>query len=645
MDALFEDDFSGFPLGPLYEPYTALGEYHVPRTLRRFGRWTEATVYHGWRAPVWVVLEEGGKHVLEEVRLCPDHSPIFTCGDGFWEDIDVTLLLRPLSARKEVGVVFRYRDCRSFYVAGFREGEFFLGLRDHEEKRTFASEPLDYLDGGYVELCVSARGEELTAKALGRTLTVRDGRYARGKAGMIAECACRFSRLRVEGDAAAVASRRRSAEEELVREREGYPQPRLVKEFSLRDFGTSRQIRFGDLDGDGRKEILLGQTTFRASGDFAETNLLTALNLEGEVLWQIGEPSPSPDTAMADIAAQVADVDGDGRAEVVYVKDHFLRIADGRTGELKAEAPTPVQPGREGVSWYTEFTHGAADYHRAPGDAVALGRLRKETKGFDIILKDRYAHVWAFTAELELLWQRTLNTGHFPLVKDIDEDGLDEVFIGYSLLDSDGSLIYDLGLGDHVDGIACERLSGPEGEYRVALAAGEEGFILCDLRGKIIAKHMLGHVQKLSVGNFSPERPGLEVFSINYWGNPGICFYFDSEGSIIRTIEPVAYASPVEPVNWTGDGRALVFLSGHPEAGGLLDGHGRRVVTFPDDGHPWFCGASSDLLGDDRDEVVLWDYDRMAIYTPEGETAGARLRHYPERNMSNYRASVLVPWD
>ncbi len=78
MAVLFEDDFSGFPPGPLYEPYTALGEYHVPPTLRRFGKWTESTVYHGWRAPVWVVLEEGGKRVLEQVRLCRLRTPVFS---------------------------------------------------------------------------------------------------------------------------------------------------------------------------------------------------------------------------------------------------------------------------------------------------------------------------------------------------------------------------------------------------------------------------------------------------------------------------------------------------------------------------------------------------------------------------------------
>jgi hypothetical protein len=644
MEKLLTDDFRRTPVGSLYEPYTALGEYHVPATLRQFGVWTEATVYHGWKGPVWAIVEEEGKHALEQLRLTPYRTPMLTCGDSFWRDYEIKALVRPLSAKAQIGIIVRYRDCRSFYVAGFSKGEMFIEVREHEERKVLASAPADYLDKDYLPLTVRVFGNKISVSALGKQLTACDDRYTRGKAGLLAECPARFQEFTVFGDPQAGQKERQAEMDAVAGERQRYPQPRLLNRFSLGNYGTGRQVRFGDLNGDGKKEILLAQCTERVSGDFPQINLLTALTAEGKVLWQYGEATAAPLTATADLPFQVADVDGDGKAEVIFIKDQFIRIVDGATGKEKAKAPTPLAPDPATATWYTEHSAKTTDYHRINGDAIALGRLRSATRGFDLILKDRYANVWAMTNEFEPLWHRTLSTGHFPLIKDIDGDGLDEVFIGYALLDHDGRLVYELKYGDHVDGIACERLDGPDSAWRVALSAGEEGMILCDLSGKVIAQHKLGHVQKLSVGKFLSGRDELQICTINYWGNPGIMAFYDSRGAILHTLEPVPYASPIEPVNWTGDGRALVFLSGHARDGGLLDGNGRRVVMFPDDSHPYFCGACVDLLGNATDEVVLWDFSSMAVYGPAGTGKGMKLRHSPEHNMSNYRASVLVPW-
>ena len=49
------------------------------------------------------------------------------------------------------------------------------------------------------------------------------------------------------------------------------------------------------------------------------------------------------------------------------------------------------------------------------------------------------------------------------------------------------------------------------------------------------------------------------------------------------------------------DGRSVphytgLLLSGSVRHGGLLDGWGRHVVLFPDDGHPQLCAAASDYI-------------------------------------------------
>ena len=78
----------------------------------------------------------------------------------------------------------------------------------------------------------------------------------------------------------------------------------------------------------------------------------------------------------------------------------------------------------------------------------------------------------------------------------------------------------------------------------------------------------------------------------------------------------------------------------------MLDGQLRRVVTFPDDGHPDLCCAVADVTGDARDEVILWDQERVWIYTQDrsfkGERIYAPLRN-PLYNESNYRAMLAWP--
>ena len=88
------------------------------------------------------------------------------------------------------------------------------------------------------------------------------------------------------------------------------------------------------------------------------------------------------------------------------------------------------------------------------------------------------------------------------------------------------------------------------------------------------------------------------------------------------------------------------MLHGNAGEGGLVDGQLRRVVMFPDDGHPDLAAAVLDLTGDARDEVVLWDTGRVWIYTQDGPPPSGRvyapLRN-PRYNDSNYRANISLP--
>ncbi|HXX92257.1 MAG TPA: hypothetical protein VEN81_01405, partial [Planctomycetota bacterium] len=94
------------------------------------------------------------------------------------------------------------------------------------------------------------------------------------------------------------------------------------------------------------------------------------------------------------------------------------------------------------------------------------------------------------------------------------------------------------------------------------------------------------------------------------------------------------------------DGQEFLLLSGDPKEGGMIDGRFRRVVMFPDDGHPTLAASVQNVTGDARDEIILWDEHRVWIYTQDTPFTGERVyapHRNPSYNDSNYRALVSVP--
>ncbi len=641
-DIVYED-FSDFPLGEISEVTGALGEYHIVPTSHYQGKWREATVHYGWRRPPWKVVEEAGEKAMEASILAERHTPILVTGDGQWKDYTLSASVCPLSFERTSGLVFRYQDCRSFYAVQLSRSEISLVRRKHEEITTLASAPFSFTSDEYYELKVECGGRHLRTFVNNELLIEADDEvYLQGKVGLFAEAPARFKKVKVTMPREAkeiFIQTKQKEERELEKLRREYSQPKLWRKISTPGFGSDRNIRWGDLNGDGKLEMVIAQKLDSIDrGNYAMISCLTALDLEGKILWQIGTPNPKSTMVTADLAFQVHDIDDDGQAEVIFTRDFRLWIADGLTGKIKHSIPTPkARRSKAGR---------ATPLERIVGDSILFCNLSGE-KPQEIVLKDRYRNIWVFDHKLQLLWSHSCNTGHYPAAYDIDGDGRDELMVGYTLLDDDGSVLWELDLEDHADGIAIGNFDfNKEGKAQIALAAGDEGFILLDAEGNILQQHRLGHVQKLSVANFRPELTGLEFLTINFWGNPGITAFCNSKGEILLTFEPVHYASALPPVNWRGDGTELAFLSGHPREGGLLDGFGRRVVMFPDDGHPTLCSDALNLTGDERDELVVWDQEQIYIYTQDSSLPGDAVyspRRNPLYNDSNYKANISIP--
>lgn len=664
---LFRDDFARYKPGPLTVPVgqinAAIEEYHyLPHRGVPLGPWANAICH----VDAWVAGEEDGKPYVEQ-HLPPNHRtmspklfyPIFLTGDPEWGNYTVEASVRPLSDKGPAGVVFRYHTNRHHYFFGLDKGnQARLELRlplDKEFRVANAKElgtaDFSYDDARYYRLRVENKGAAIRAYIDGKlVLSAESAELPTGKAGLAAGAAARFQDFRVTTTAderRAIEQRIKQRADEEAKLQADNPKPKLWKKFETPEFGAGRNVRFGDLDGDGVPEMVIAQNVPKVdTGNYVEISCLTAVNFDGKVLWQIGKPDPRNGLLTADCPFQVHDLDGTGKADVVLVKDYKLQVLDGRTGKVKRSALMPKIKGYPKVPWPapTVWPH-----ERDVGDSIAFVNFSGKKGRQEIVVKDRYWNFWVFDSDLKLLWDGQGMLGHYPYPFAGGKDGRDLLAIGYALWDGTGKQLWslDLELKDHADSVAVGNFSGDPKEAPLHYySCSDEGFVIIDHRG-VLQKHVrVGHAQTACVGKFLPERPGLQYACINFWKNPGIVSLFDHKGELLRQDEPVHSGSPLLPVNWRGDGQEFILLSANVRQGGMVDGKMRRAVVFPDDGHPDLCAAVLDLTGDARDEIVVWDQKRVWVYTQDRPFTGAKLYapvRNPDYNESNYRCTISQP--
>jgi len=650
---LLDEDFRGFKIGDFpYETYLgAMGEYHYRPPQWYAGRWYNPIP---GISRTWLVTELDSKKFMEySADQQSREFRMLVTGDDDWTNYEVSVDLRMLLTSGCAGVLFRYQNSRCYYSLCLDNGFVKLIKRNHTNIEVMASREYRYSPDEFHSLRVACTGSRISCYVdSSLCFEVDDSTYASGRVGIAATAPVQFARVCVTADATVyqmICNERNRRKQMLAAEQARYPSPLLWKVIDLKDFGAGRHIRFGHLRGTDEMQIVIAQNQRRIAKDaFAQISCLTAIDLDGNVLWQIGEPNPQNAHLTADLPFQVHDIDGDGKDEVILARDFKLLILDGETGQVRKWVHTPLvkdSPKDLNIGWLRYDTH---PFDRLNVDCIRICNLSGGDRPTDLLIKDRYKRVWAYDRDLNLLWSydARVNTGHFPYSKDINGDGREEVMVGYDMLDSEGRLIWSLPIhSDHADEIIIGKID-PDRDEIIAIAAGDEGFILADLEGNIILQEKIGHAQRISVGNYRPELPGLEICVTTYWGNQGIILLYDCKGRLLWSTEPSTNGNIIAPVNWTGDGQDLILLNGNVSLGGMIDGHNRRVVLFPDDGHPDMCAEVVDLTGDCRDEIVLWDEKRMYIYTQDSEFAGdviACPEKYPHYNGSNYRGEYSFP--
>jgi hypothetical protein len=382
--------------------------------------------------------------------------------------------------------------------------------------------------------------------------------------------------------------------------------PILLGKIDVRQAGVRSKMLVGDINGDGRMELVMVQANGGIDDRYVPHQVIcvTAYDLDGQMLWQVGKPDEHAGGPGSDYPAQIYDIDGDGYHEVLCVMDGRFLVLDGRSGKVKA-------------------SHALPDEHAH--DCIIICNLRGMPYAQDIILKDRYRRLWALDRDFNLLWTYEGNPGHYPWVYDFDGDGRDEVMAGYDMLDHDGTKRWSCrDLDDHADCIWVGDVDGdPEGACEIVIggsvtvmynAAGDE---LWRYEGSIESQH-------IALGRFRDDLPGLQVAGLDRIergdgkdrrsGKDGI-FLLDSGGREVwkEDRQTPGWLTIIETIrNW--DEGELDYILAYRRGGGVMptiyDGHQNVVAEFPVDGYV----VHADLLGSGLEQVIIYNDAEAQIF-------------------------------
>lgn len=354
---------------------------------------------------------------------------------------------------------------------------------------------------------------------------------------------------------------------------------------------------------------------------------LGAFEMDGNLLWQVGGGGNQPSRPMS---VAIKDWTGDGADDVICfwhqpqaglktdwqsLADVVIQLRDGQTGKVLREAsPKAIIERRRkdpvGANWVHQRLL-IANFRGTPQPrdiAVKLGDTY-------VALDEDFNVLWTYQSE----WVKYSQCpAYIPAVGDIDGDGRDELLTGYHLIDNDGQLLWKNKLGANMDSVSIDRWQGT----MQAICSGF-GHVMTT-KGNVVlslGKDAVPHGQEVRVADFHDGHSGNEMALRAFGHTPTIHLVSSQTNQIINTIELQFSPTNVgmEPVYWHGpEKRALLF-----NGGWLWDlqlGQGRQLPGLPppNGGEVHRMGfyhtIPANLIGDDREELVIWDPTASHIY-------------------------------
>ncbi len=377
-------------------------------------------------------------------------------------------------------------------------------------------------------------------------------------------------------------------------------------------------LYFYDVDGDGQKEMLfrqsaglLAQEEYRAGEGLDQENFdllcYTCFRQDGTILWQHGKPwtQDRPYRNHGEIALTVIeDINNDGKPELLYKYHDRLILRDISNGELIREIVLPNDDG-----WKVVLQNNGEE---SP-NIIILGEHQMLAYSSD------FAPLWEKKGEAEF--------SAFSFV-DVDGDGKDELFVGNSMYDHDGELIWEWGQYRHIDYVKVWDVN-QDGVYEVMYCECHGDFVAFDVeKRELFRDTSFIHPQVFRIGKFMPEVPGYQIFVMNkaslggsvmldcngkkLWeypcngycelvpgddNNPDMLLHRPSPGRMSEELQK-EYMEKAMKLGYED----LPIESGAPSDPIVLDGHGRILYRFPNldavDGSSEAQGIHKALPGD-----------------------------------------------
>ena len=368
---------------------------------------------------------------------------------------------------------------------------------------------------------------------------------------------------------------------------------------------------FGDLNGDGTLDcvIRLDNGNHEMSQDPGLPVQLEAFTSYGRSLWRKDICYHDHCYGSANnVPFNVWDMDGDGKSEIItrlqFDDSVYLAILDGITGEVKYKTLWPAMA--------TDFQRSSTRIH------LSIGYLDGERPAVitQTGLYENEVFV-AYNATLNKLWQFNSfaetngSGGHKIEVADVDGDGKQEVFDGTTCLNHDGSIRWSI-YKQHPDIVSIHDYlpdrPGLEVFYIVEISAHAGAYMVDANSGEIIWKVNREDDPRWTHGHYGwsadiwDGSPGIECISNRNIHNIQNLILFSAHGRIL--LEPFPYG--YSPVEWDGDPtRELLSNNGH--CIGNFDG--KQVVDLPGNEPNNIENSNllmvADLYGDFRDELVV----------------------------------------